>query len=257
MRKKIVLVASIISIALLSFGIGAFAESKLNLVVNGQKIDNAEPKLIDNTTYVPLRVVAELLGATIGWDGDTYTVTVTGKDYKPSNTSSASDVTLHFPADKYPETGAHIKSAIAKGESAVCTIDRSGADQNREESLKGIPTKDGYDRDEWPMAMCAEGGTGADIMYISPADNRGAGSWVSNQLENYPDGTRVFFVVDGGDNAVSSTAAPSTNTATTTDSNATYSSCSVAKAAGVTPLHRGDPGYSSKLDRDGDGIACE
>jgi hypothetical protein len=27
--------------------------------------------------------------------------------------------------------------------------------------------------------------------------------------------------------------------------------------AGAAPIHRGDPGYSSKLDRDGDGIACE
>ncbi|WP_236266113.1 excalibur calcium-binding domain-containing protein [Actinomyces sp. zg328] len=36
-----------------------------------------------------------------------------------------------------------------------------------------------------------------------------------------------------------------------------YSSCKEAKAAGAAPLHRGDPGYRSKLDRDGDGIACE
>jgi len=37
----------------------------------------------------------------------------------------------------------------------------------------------------------------------------------------------------------------------------TYANCTEARAAGVTPLHRGQPGYSSKLDRDGDGIACE
>lgn len=36
-----------------------------------------------------------------------------------------------------------------------------------------------------------------------------------------------------------------------------YPNCAAARAAGVAPLHRGDPGYSSKLDRDGDGIACE
>ncbi|MBB5154087.1 thermonuclease family protein [Saccharopolyspora phatthalungensis] len=36
-----------------------------------------------------------------------------------------------------------------------------------------------------------------------------------------------------------------------------YPNCSAARAAGVAPLHRGEPGYSSKLDRDGDGIACE
>ncbi|MFB7716877.1 excalibur calcium-binding domain-containing protein [Nocardia sp. NPDC056100] len=37
----------------------------------------------------------------------------------------------------------------------------------------------------------------------------------------------------------------------------TYKSCAEAKAAGAAPLRRGDPGYSSRLDRDGDGIACE
>jgi micrococcal nuclease len=36
-----------------------------------------------------------------------------------------------------------------------------------------------------------------------------------------------------------------------------YANCTAARAAGVTPLHRGDPGYAAKLDRDGDGIACE
>lgn len=36
-----------------------------------------------------------------------------------------------------------------------------------------------------------------------------------------------------------------------------YANCSEARAAGAAPLHRGDPGYSRKLDRDGDGVACE
>ena len=36
-----------------------------------------------------------------------------------------------------------------------------------------------------------------------------------------------------------------------------YGSCADVRAAGAAPLHRGDPGYSRSLDRDGDGIACE
>ncbi|MCD2193568.1 thermonuclease family protein [Actinomycetospora endophytica] len=40
-------------------------------------------------------------------------------------------------------------------------------------------------------------------------------------------------------------------------SSAYYANCTAARAAGVAPLHRGEPGYSAKLDRDGDGIACE
>jgi micrococcal nuclease len=36
-----------------------------------------------------------------------------------------------------------------------------------------------------------------------------------------------------------------------------YANCAAARDAGVTPLRKGDPGYRSGLDRDGDGVACE
>ncbi len=36
-----------------------------------------------------------------------------------------------------------------------------------------------------------------------------------------------------------------------------YANCAAARAAGAAPLHRGDPGYRTGLDRDGDGTACE
>lgn len=103
--------------------------------------------------------------------------------------------TLVVPSDRFPETAAHIKAAEEHGKTSVCTIDCKGAEENRKKSLKGVPTKLNKDRDEFPMAMCAEGGAGADIAYISPSDNRGAGSWIGNQLENYPNGTRVMIIV--------------------------------------------------------------
>lgn len=112
-----------------------------------------------------------------------------------STSTSSSKVlgTIYLPDNRYPKTIDHIRDAIASGKSDICTIDRSGAKRNRELSLKGIPTKKGFDRDEYPMAMCKEGGTGADIRYISPSDNRGAGSWIANKLEKYPNGARIRF----------------------------------------------------------------
>lgn len=41
------------------------------------------------------------------------------------------------------------------------------------------------------------------------------------------------------------------------EGSAYYPNCKAARAAGAAPLYRGDPGYRSELDRDGDGIACE
>ncbi|APG93506.1 excalibur calcium-binding domain-containing protein [Sinorhizobium americanum] len=36
-----------------------------------------------------------------------------------------------------------------------------------------------------------------------------------------------------------------------------FRNCSDARAAGAAPIYAGEPGYSRKLDRDGDGVACE
>ena len=36
-----------------------------------------------------------------------------------------------------------------------------------------------------------------------------------------------------------------------------YRNCREARAAGAAPLYRGQAGYSPRLDRDGDGVACE
>jgi hypothetical protein len=36
-----------------------------------------------------------------------------------------------------------------------------------------------------------------------------------------------------------------------------YANCDAVRAAGAAPIHAGDPGYSRRLDRDGDGVGCE
>lgn len=36
-----------------------------------------------------------------------------------------------------------------------------------------------------------------------------------------------------------------------------YRNCTEARAAGATPLYRGQPGYGAHMDGDGDGVACE
>ena len=41
------------------------------------------------------------------------------------------------------------------------------------------------------------------------------------------------------------------------NANVYYKNCSEARAAGVTPLYEGDPGYAPHLDRDNDGVGCE
>lgn len=39
--------------------------------------------------------------------------------------------------------------------------------------------------------------------------------------------------------------------------NAYYANCAAVRAAGKAPLYQGQPGYSTDLDRDRDGVACD
>ncbi|WP_371409373.1 excalibur calcium-binding domain-containing protein [Micromonospora zamorensis] len=41
------------------------------------------------------------------------------------------------------------------------------------------------------------------------------------------------------------------------DGDVYYANCTEVRQAGADPIRKGDPGYSRKLDRDGDGIGCE
>ncbi|MCE0768359.1 excalibur calcium-binding domain-containing protein [Pseudonocardia kujensis] len=52
-------------------------------------------------------------------------------------------------------------------------------------------------------------------------------------------------------------AAPAAPAPASSGSSAYYANCSAARAAGAAPLYRGEAGYRSGLDRDGDGVACE
>lgn len=79
MRHK-VSISIIIILSLLTTGLPTFAESSaypLTLLVNGKNITGlSEPVIINDRVLVPIRFVAEEVGATVLWDGTQRTVTV-------------------------------------------------------------------------------------------------------------------------------------------------------------------------------------
>ncbi|WP_206109139.1 MBL fold metallo-hydrolase [Paenibacillus sp. RUD330] len=77
-------------------------------------------------------------------------------------------------------------------------------------------------------------------------------------------GKEITVKTSGGGSPSKSTAKPSepaaakpTEVPKKQEDNVVYKNCTAVREAGKAPLHKGDPGYSTKLDRDGDGIACE
>lgn len=64
------------------------------------------------------------------------------------------------------------------------------------------------------------------------------------------------YTPDGEEQAVpeQSDEAPTTSN---NNEDITYANCTAVREAGAAPITKNDPGYSSKLDRDGDGVGCE
>jgi Deoxyribonuclease NucA/NucB len=59
--------------------------------------------------------------------------------------------------------------------------------------LRGIPTKEGFDRDEYPPAIADEGGKGASVRYIKSVENRSADGLMGRQLARYCDQQSFVF----------------------------------------------------------------
>jgi len=93
---------------------------------------------------------------------------------------------------RFGEAADHTRDAIAAGQPRLLTTDYSRAALRRKDSLSGIPTMVGFDRDEYPFAMTRQGGSGASVRYVDPSLNRAAGAYVRSQL---PDRDGYLFMV--------------------------------------------------------------
>ncbi|MGI8728737.1 MAG: hypothetical protein ACR2LK_01840 [Solirubrobacteraceae bacterium] len=115
---------------------------------------------------------------------------------------------LHFSAAKYPNIRSHALAAIAKGWPRVLVLNRLRADDRRDRLLEGMPTKAGFDRDEYPPAVGRGRPNGkqkglvrginplgwmADVMYVPSSENRSHGSSMGAKLRRLCNGTRFRY----------------------------------------------------------------
>lgn len=103
MNKKKMIVSAIAGLMLVSsFTAGAYAATKFKLIVNG-KVSSADIREINGSTYVPLKSVAELLGANVSYDNSTKTITITSQGQPApapsSSTAAATQNSRTKPAD--------------------------------------------------------------------------------------------------------------------------------------------------------------
>jgi hypothetical protein len=101
--------------------------------------------------------------------------------------------TIDIPKSRFPAAYEHIIDSQISGRPAMVQVQRTGAVGRRAAALRGVPRVRGTDRDEYPPAITAQGGAGSTIRHIPPADNRGAGAYLGNQLRDVRDGEWIVI----------------------------------------------------------------
>jgi hypothetical protein len=112
---------------------------------------------------------------------------------------------LVFSADKYPNIRRHFRGALRRGWPRTLVLNRPGADARRDRLLEGIPTRAGFDRDEYPPAVGRGRGKGlrrgthprgwkADVRYVRSSENRSHGASLGAKLSDFCNGTRFRYV---------------------------------------------------------------
>ena len=82
MKKVIIVCLSLLIVAIGSLAV--LASNPITITVNGRIIQSdVPPQIIGGRTMVPLRAVAEALGADVQWDGNTNTVIITSGGAQP------------------------------------------------------------------------------------------------------------------------------------------------------------------------------
>lgn len=78
MRKMVLPLALVIAlVAAVAATAVALAQGHITIVVNGRPIaSDVPPQNVNGRVMVPIRFVSEALGASVGWDGNTQTVTI-------------------------------------------------------------------------------------------------------------------------------------------------------------------------------------
>src|SRR3954453_1572523 len=126
-------------------------------------------------------------------------------DPKPSCQKPSAVQRIAFSKANYPNIRKHALAAIRNGWPSVLVVNRPGADARRDRLLEDVPTRDGFDRDEYPPAVGRGNGTGlergrlprgwrADVRYVPSSENRSHGSVLGIKLRRFCDGTRFRYV---------------------------------------------------------------
>ena len=96
----------------------------------------------------------------------------------------------------------------------------------------------------------------AEVQRKAEEEAKKASEMAAQQTTQQSQNVQYYNNGSSGRSASSTSSASTYVPPATQSSGVYYQNCDAARAAGKAPLYRGQPGYSTKLDRDKDGIAC-
>lgn len=110
MKRKLIAGIGAITLAASIFTAGVYAASDIRLFINGKQV-NADIQIVDGSSYVPLKVVSEALGADVKWDGSARTININAKMSKDAvaPTSPAKSYAVNVNVESGP-----MKLAVSK-----------------------------------------------------------------------------------------------------------------------------------------------
>ncbi|OXM86665.1 copper amine oxidase N-terminal domain-containing protein [Paenibacillus rigui] len=113
---KRALIGVAIAAGAFGFALHAYSESDIKLFVNGKSTETSV-ELINDTSYIPLRAVSEMLGAQVSWDDGTRSISITGP-FPTDEKEEYSDGNIKFyhVKTKQTELGWEITADIANAD---------------------------------------------------------------------------------------------------------------------------------------------
>lgn len=126
----------------------------------------------------------------------------------PSCSRPSSVQRIVFSRSRYPGIRRHYLRAVRAGWPRILVVNRSGTDARRDRLLDetALPTRAGFDRDEYPPAVGRGRGTRAltrginpvgwraHVAYVRSSENRSHGSSLGGQLRRFCNGTRFRYI---------------------------------------------------------------